>query len=126
VREVLEILESVEGVKALVHITSDGLLNLTRVAAPVGYIIDKMPPIPPIFSLIKHWGRVSEAEMFQVYNMGVGFCIVVSPSQCDRVLAILKSHGREASQIGRAKADPKKQVYVDDRLVGRGKRFYPL
>lgn len=125
VREVLDIIDHVAGVKALIHITSDGLLNLTRVAAPVGYVIDAMPPVPPIFSLIQRCGDVSEAEMYQVYNMGVGFCVVVSPSDADQVLSILQRHNRRAWVIGRATADPKKQVHVDDRLVGWGKRFYP-
>jgi phosphoribosylformylglycinamidine cyclo-ligase len=114
----------VAGVKAMVHITSDGLLNLTRVSSPVGYVIDELPPTPPIFDLIKHYAKVDTAEMFQVYNMGVGFCLVVSPASVDQTLAILKRHGRKASTIGRAVSDENKQVFVNKELVGRGKRFY--
>ncbi|MHB8529961.1 MAG: phosphoribosylformylglycinamidine cyclo-ligase [Caulobacteraceae bacterium] len=123
VREVLDVFETVPGVKAMVHITSDGLLNLTRVRADVGYVIDALPPPPPIFSLIEKYARVDRAEMFQVYNMGVGFCLVVSPAAVDPALAILKRHGRKASVIGRAVAQPGKEVRVD-KLVGHGKRFH--
>ena len=35
-------------VKALAHVSGDGLMNLTRVAAEVGFVIDALPPIPPI------------------------------------------------------------------------------
>jgi phosphoribosylformylglycinamidine cyclo-ligase len=125
VAEILEVLNSVEGVKAMVHITGDGLLNLLRVAAPVGYVIDRMPPMPPIFSLIQRQGGVEEAEMFQVYNMGVGFCLVVAPDSVDKTIAILARHGRKASPIGHAVADPEKRIYIENRLVGFGKRFYP-
>lgn len=124
VREVMEVLKSVAGVKAMVHITSDGLLNLTRVAAPVGYVIDTLPPIPPIFSLIQHYAHVDTPEMYQVYNMGVGFCLVVAPTAVDPTLEILGSCGKKASVIGRAVADEKKQVTVNDEIVGQGKRFY--
>lgn len=124
VREVMAVLDSVQGVKAMVHITSDGLLNLTRVAAPVGYIIDNLPQIPPIFSLIQKYADVDKPEMYQVYNMGVGFCLVVSPDAVDQTLEVLKSHGRKASVIGRAVSDPQKKVYVNNEIVGQGKRFY--
>jgi len=124
VREVLDVLRTVAGVKAMVHITSDGLLNLTRVAAKVGYVIDAMPPVPPIFTLVQRYGDVEEAEMYEVYNMGVGFCLVVAPDAVDQTLGILAKHGRKAQVIGRAVDDPMKQVLVGERLVGRGKRFH--
>jgi phosphoribosylformylglycinamidine cyclo-ligase len=123
VREVLEILDSLGGVRALIHITSDGLLNLTRVAAQVGFVINGMPPVPPIFSLIQHYENVSEAEMYQVYNMGIGFCVVVAPSACDQVMSILKKHNRKGYRIGHAVNDPLKRVFVNKHLVGRGKKF---
>lgn len=126
VREVLDVLNSVTGVKAMVHITSDGLLNLTRVAAQVGYVINDLPPPPPIFSLIQRYADVEKAEMFQVYNMGIGFCLVVAPEVVDQTINILKRHGRNAFAIGYAVDDPKKEVRVDNELVGRGKRFYRL
>jgi phosphoribosylformylglycinamidine cyclo-ligase len=124
VREVLDVLRKVDGIKAMVHITSDGLLNLTRVDARVGYVIDTMPPLPPIFALIQRYADVDDAEMFQVYNMGIGFCIVVAHECADATLAVLRSHRRHANIIGRAVADPDKQVHVNNKLVGRGKRFY--
>jgi phosphoribosylformylglycinamidine cyclo-ligase len=126
VKEVLHVLNAVPGVKAMVHITSDGLLNLLRVAAPVGYVIDNLPPVPPIFGLIQQYAGVDDAEMFQVYNMGVGFCIVVAPEAVDQTIKLLGAppHGRKAFRIGHAIAGPTKEIQVNDKLVGRGKRFY--
>lgn len=127
VKEVLDIIEKVAGVKALTHITSDGLLNLTRVKAPVGYVIDALPPPPAIFPLIQRLGNVAKAEMYEVYNMGIGFCVTVSPPQADRVLAILREHRRRAYKIGYATADPEKRVILEKQgLVGQGKRFRAL
>ena len=124
VREVLDVLNAVDGVKAMVHITSDGLLNLTRVAAPVSYVIDELPPVPPIFSLIQKYAGIDDTEMFQVYNMGIGFCIVVKPEAANQVIDIIQSYGKKAFKIGHAIADPKKQVFVKEKLMGIGKRFY--
>lgn len=124
VREALEVLETVSGVKALINITSDGLLNLTRVAAPVGFVIERLFEPQPIFPLIQRLAGVDETEMFEVFNMGVGFCYVVDPADADRTIAILAKHGRTAQRIGYAVDDREKSVRIPTRgIVGRHKRF---
>ena len=86
-----------------------------------------MPPAPAIFGLIERLGGVEPGEMFEVYNMGVGFCVVVAESDADRALAILAGHGREASVIGYTVADVEKRVQLPQHnLVGRGKSFRPV
>jgi phosphoribosylformylglycinamidine cyclo-ligase len=125
VPEAMEILQAVDGVKALVNITSDGLLNLTRVAAEVGYVIDRLVDPQPIFALIQRHGEVDDSEMFEVFNMGVGFCYVVDPSAADRTMAILERNGRVAQRIGYAVADREKIVRIPQHnLAGRHKRFW--
>jgi len=125
VPEALEILAKVSGVKALINITSDGLLNLTRVAAPVGYEIDRLIEPHPIFPLIQRHANVDDSEMFEVFNMGLGFCYVVDPASAERTLAILKAHGRAAQVIGTAVSDPQKIVRIPARgLAGQHKRFW--
>lgn len=124
VPEIVEVLDQVSSVKALMHITGDGLLNLPRVDAEIGFVIDDLPPPPPLFGLIEKLGGVSRAEMFEVYNMGIGFCVVVADADADRTLAILRQHNRSASVIGHAVADPTKSVQLPrEKLIGAGKRF---
>jgi phosphoribosylaminoimidazole (AIR) synthetase len=48
--------------------------------------------------------------MFEVFNMGLGFCYVVEPADAERTLVILKQHGRVAQRIGTAVFDPQKIV----------------
>jgi len=125
VPEAMEILAKVSGVKALINITSDGLLNLTRVAAPVGYEIDRLIEPHPIFPLIQRHAGVDDSEMFEVFNMGIGFCYVADPAAAERTLAILKAHGRAAQVIGTAVSDPQKIVRIPARgLAGQHKRFW--
>jgi phosphoribosylformylglycinamidine cyclo-ligase len=124
VREILELIERIPSVKALIHITGDGLLNLPRVEAEIGFVLDNLPPPPPIFELIQQHGAVGRAEMFEVFNMGVGFCAVVAEADVDAALGILARHGREAWVIGQAIADSRKSVHLPQHnLIGRGKRF---
>jgi phosphoribosylformylglycinamidine cyclo-ligase len=124
VPEAMEILESVEGVKALINITSDGLLNLSRIEAAIGFEIDRLIDPLPIFDLIQRHAAVPDTEMFEVFNMGIGFCYVVAPTVAEQTISILKKHGRYAQRIGHAVADQEKSVRIPQRnLVGRHKTF---
>jgi phosphoribosylformylglycinamidine cyclo-ligase len=126
VPEVLDIIERVPTVKALINITGDGLLNLPRVDAKVGFEIDNLPPAPPIFRLIRQHGAVADTEMFEVYNMGVGFCVLAADQDVGAILAILERRRRRAQVIGRVIGDDSKGVYLTaEKLIGHGKRFRP-
>ncbi|HEX5136878.1 MAG TPA: phosphoribosylformylglycinamidine cyclo-ligase [Planctomycetota bacterium] len=113
VAEAMELFEKVD-VKALCHITGDGFLNLCRVAAPVGFVLDHLPPAPPIFDLIQAAGSVETAEMYRVFNMGTGLCVIVSEGDVDKACEIAKRHGSVPSVIGRAVADPTRTVKLED------------
>jgi phosphoribosylformylglycinamidine cyclo-ligase len=100
VRAVLELLGSEVDVRGLAHITGDGFLNLTRLEAPVGYRIDRPLPVPPVFTLIASRGDVDEAELWEVFNMGCGFCAVVPEPLADTAVALLESHHPGTRRIG--------------------------
>ena len=126
VPEILDVIKNIPAVKALINITGDGLLNLPRVDAKVGFLIDDLPPVPRIFRLIQQYGDVDNSEMFEVYNIGVGFCVLVAEDDADPVLSILQRHGRRARVIGRVIEDEGKGVHLPrERLVGHGKAFRP-
>ena len=126
VNEVLDVLRSGVDVKALIHVTSDGLLNLLRVASNTGYLIHSLPEPHRIFDVIQRELRVSPEEMYRVYNMGIGFCLVVSHrgDHAARAKEILKRHDVECYEIGRAVPDPAKAVVVEPaNLLGKAGRF---
>ena len=129
VKEVLDVLASGVDVKALMHITSDGFLNLLRVASSTGYVIHSLPEPHPIFDVIQRELRVSTEEMYRVYNMGIGFCLVVSHrgDHAMRAREILKRHDVECYEIGRAVRDPEKTVVIEPAgLRGADGRFTAL
>ena len=90
-------------VHALAHITGGGLLeNVPRVIGPrcVARVEKGSWPRPPIFEVIQRLGRVDEAEMFRVFNMGLGMVAVVSSYYADAVQHRLEGHGERVSVIG--------------------------
>jgi phosphoribosylformylglycinamidine cyclo-ligase len=75
-------------VKGLAHITGGGLIgNLPRILPEgTGALIEKKSwSIPPIFDLIKRRGDIGEAEMFRVFNMGIGMVVVCDSTSVDRI-----------------------------------------
>jgi phosphoribosylformylglycinamidine cyclo-ligase len=100
VRAVLELVRSGLRVHGLAHITGGGLLNLTRLSPRVGFSIEDPLPSPPVFGLVKELGGVADAEMWEVFNMGCGFCAVVPASTVDAATALLAAHHPGARRIG--------------------------
>jgi phosphoribosylformylglycinamidine cyclo-ligase len=100
VRAVLDLLASEVDVRGLAHITGDGFLNLTRLDALVGYRIDAPLPVPPVFTLIANRGDVDEAELWEVFNMGCGFCVVVSQADAASAVELLSKHHPGTAVIG--------------------------
>ncbi|OGL40864.1 MAG: phosphoribosylformylglycinamidine cyclo-ligase [Candidatus Schekmanbacteria bacterium RIFCSPHIGHO2_02_FULL_38_11] len=125
VREIMEMLRKGVRIKSLSNITSDGLLNLARAKAKTGYVIDNLPEPHPVFNLIQKIANISDEEMFKVFNMGIGFCVVVPEKDADKVIRIAKKYRVAASRIGYTVKDPDKMVYIKQKnLIGRDNNFY--
>jgi len=87
-------------IKGLAHITGGGLLeNVPRVLPPGVAVHIEMGtwPVPPIFDLIQTRGQIDQAEMFRVFNMGIGMVVFVSAAEQAAVLDALPG---EAFAIG--------------------------
>ena len=120
VAEVMAMLKGDVDIRGIAHITRDGFLNLPRLQADVGYIIDSLPEPQPIFRAIQDRGSVPDPEMYFVFNMGIGFCLVVPEADTDAALRIAGDHRAEAYAIGHVTEDPSRTVEVTGpRLRGR-------
>ena len=105
VRAVLELLRSEIAVRGLAHITGGGVLNLLRIGQGIGYEVEAPLPVPPVFGLIASLGHVSAAEMWEVFNMGCGFCAIVPAAGADAAVRLLARHHPGTAVIGRLTAD---------------------
>jgi phosphoribosylformylglycinamidine cyclo-ligase len=105
VRAVLELLGSDVPVHGLAHITGDGLENLLRLNPEVGFTVDAPLPVPPVFGLIAARGGVAPAEMWQVFNMGCGFCAVVPAERADEAVELLGASHPGTARIGTVTAE---------------------
>ena len=102
VKPILGLLKSVP-VKAVTHITGGGFYeNLVRGLPHHLNVRIKVEDVRvlPIFDLIAHEGGISEREMFNVFNMGVGMVVTVAPDWADVTIALLKRFGVDAYVLG--------------------------
>jgi phosphoribosylformylglycinamidine cyclo-ligase len=104
--------------RGLAHVTGDGLTNLCRLNASVGWVIEHLPPRRPILDLVQRAGDIAEEEMFRVFNMGVGFVVVVPEGQAAEACAIVEAHGHGALRLGYVSDDPGRVVIMPAGLVG--------
>lgn len=102
VKPVLKLLEAVE-VKGISHITGGGFYENIPRSIPDGLcarIKKKNVRTLPIFDLIAKKGNVSERDMFNTFNMGVGMSIVVAAKDADRAIEVLREMGEQAYLLG--------------------------
>jgi phosphoribosylformylglycinamidine cyclo-ligase len=124
VRAVLDLIAAGLDVRGLAHITSGGLLNLLRLDARVGYLIDAPLPQQPIFDLVAERSGAAWTELVEVFNLGCGFCCVLPEAQADEALALLNGHHSGAAVIGSV-TDRDGLVELPGRgLVGRARHGF--
>ncbi len=102
VKPVLALLKEVE-VKGISHITGGGFYeNMPRsIPKGLGVKIKRADvKVLPIFDLIQKKGNVSEHDMFNTFNMGVGMSIVVAKEDVEKAVSVLKANGEDAYVLG--------------------------
>ncbi len=102
VKPIMELVKKIK-VKAISHITGGGFYENIPRSIPDGFgakIERKAVKILPIFDMLAKIGNISERDMFNTFNMGVGMSIVVAKEDADKALAILRSNDEAAYVMG--------------------------
>ena len=103
VKPVLALLEKVN-VRGISHITGGGFYENIPRSIPDGLCAEiekESVRVLPIFDLIRKTGNISERDMFNTFNMGVGMSIVVPAEKADTALSVLRENGEDAYVIGK-------------------------
>lgn len=99
VREILEVIKKFR-VHGLAHITGSGLRKIMRLKENVNYVIEEPIEPQPVFKIIQELGNIEDAEMYQTFNMGMGFCIIADSENADEILEFLVKRKTDAKLVG--------------------------
>ncbi|MCX6662078.1 MAG: phosphoribosylformylglycinamidine cyclo-ligase [Euryarchaeota archaeon] len=91
VKEILELFKKID-VHGLAHITGSGLWNIPRLKEKVKYIIEDPLEPQPIFTFLQQYGNIDMYEMYQIFNMGMGFTVIVEHEDAEETIKILQNY----------------------------------
>ncbi|MDO5836153.1 MAG: phosphoribosylformylglycinamidine cyclo-ligase [Methanobacterium sp.] len=109
VQAINQLLEKVE-VHGLAHITGGGFTNLKRLKKGISYRIDDLPEPHPLFKFIASH-KVEVDEMYRVFNMGIGFAVILPRENATEAMKIIGEHF-PVQIIGKVSEDPAEKVEV--------------
>ena len=103
VKEILELMNHID-VKGIAHITGSGLRKMKRMSHEVCFSLDEPFEPQKIFRVMQELGNITDEEMYQTFNMGMGMAVVVDEKDTDDALSILKKHSElDVKVVGRVK-----------------------
>ncbi|GAB4325721.1 MAG: phosphoribosylformylglycinamidine cyclo-ligase [Candidatus Zixiibacteriota bacterium] len=109
-RPVIDAMRGEIDIRGMAHITGGGVEeNLERILPDnCQAVVDTSSwPILPVFRFLQHVGGVEPAEMFRVFNMGIGYILVVDSTHVQRAIEISDGVGVPAYQIGHISPGPR-------------------
>ena len=107
VRALRSVKESGIVIKGCSHITGGGFFENIPRMLPEGVkaVIRKDSyPLPPIFRMIQEAGSISEAVMYNTYNMGIGMVLALDQADADKAVEALRGAGETAYVLGTVEA----------------------
>ncbi|MDG3148883.1 phosphoribosylformylglycinamidine cyclo-ligase [Streptococcus suis] len=99
-------------VNGIAHITGGGFIeNVPRMFADnlAAEIEEDKIPVLPIFTALETYGQIKHEEMFEIFNMGIGMVLAVSPGKVEKVRELV---GEEVYEIGRIITKEDKSVVI--------------
>jgi phosphoribosylformylglycinamidine cyclo-ligase len=98
VRQVLKLLKQMK-VTGMVDVTGGGLRNFIRLKKGVRFDVSKPLKPQPLFGLLQELGDIEEKEMYQIFNMGMGFAIIVRERRAKEAIKILGKGARVVGEV---------------------------
>jgi phosphoribosylformylglycinamidine cyclo-ligase len=98
----VEAIADLASVHGLAHISGGGVRNLVRLNRKVRFVLDGWPEPEGLFAWVRELGGISAEELYQTFNVGIGFVVIVAPSATSSALARLRRVGAsDARLVGR-------------------------
>ena len=101
----------------LSHITGHGFLKLMRPRRELSYVVERLPPVPPVLAFIVQESGMSPADAYSTLNMGAGFAVYCAAGAGEEVVRLAEGCGLSAHVAGRVAPGPKRVVLEELGVV---------
>ena len=105
----------------LVNITGHGWRKLMRTKRDFSYLITQIPQIPQIFEFIQKKGQLNDKQMYETFNMGAGFAVIINPEDEQKTVDLIIKNGFEAWVGGRIEEGERKVTIKPKNITFEGK-----
>ena len=103
----------------LAHVTGHGLRKLMRAPADLVYVIEELPPVPPVLSFLAEEAGMSERDAYGTFNMGAGWAVYVDAADAERVVEAAAGCGMTARVAGRVEEGERAVELVEKDITYR-------
>jgi phosphoribosylformylglycinamidine cyclo-ligase len=84
----------------LAHVTGHGLRKLMRAPVDLVYVVDELPPVPPVLEFLADQARMTERDAYGTFNMGAGWAVYVDRDAAGQVVEAATASGMTARIAG--------------------------
>lgn len=112
-----ELFEAEIDIHYMVNITGHGFRKLMRANRDFIYLINQLPPVPPLFYFIKEHSGSSDEEMYGNFNMGAGFAIFLPADQAEKAQGIAEKLNLKSWNAGVVEAGPKQVIIQPKNII---------
>ncbi|MCX6817171.1 MAG: phosphoribosylformylglycinamidine cyclo-ligase [Candidatus Beckwithbacteria bacterium] len=109
VRPVLEMIDQLE-IHYISHISGSAFRKVSRAKKPFTYVIDNLPQPPKILTALQKWGKVSNKEAYETWNMGVGIILIAPLNQEEKMRTICRKYNVGLVRLGWLERGSKKVI----------------
>jgi phosphoribosylformylglycinamidine cyclo-ligase len=92
------------------HVTGHGWRKLMRADRDLTYVVDYVPPVPPVLAFLQREAKLSDHEAYGTFNMGAGFVFYGDPSGVEQAQAVARERGIDLLHAGTVERGPKRVV----------------
>lgn len=107
-------------IRYAVNVTGHGHRKFMRATQPFTYVVDKLPSLLPVFEFMQREGHISDEDMYNTLNMGVGFALYVKEADAMRAVSIAEGLGFTAWVGGHIEKGDRKVVLTEKGITFEG------
>lgn len=110
VKPVLKMLAKSVDIHYMSNISGSAFRKIARAKKDFAYIIEKLPPVPPILKYLQKTENIPDQEAYETWNMGLGFVIFAPEKEESKMRKICKKYKQEILKIGYVKKGNKQVI----------------